>query len=52
MAISEKKISNYVFSRQPAGQSSGGGGQNVPKSKASQGWPVGNNFWRPSENGL
>ena len=26
------------------------GGQNVPKSKTSRGWPVGNHFSRPSEN--
>ena len=30
----------------------GGGGQNVPKSKTSRGWPVGNHFSTPSENGF
>ena len=28
----------------------GGGGQNVPKSKTSKGWSVGNHFSRPSES--
>ena len=28
------------------------GGQNVPTSKASRGWPLGKRFWRPSENGF
>ena len=29
-----------------------GGGQNVPKSETSRGWPFSNHFWRPSESCL